>query len=84
MWGAGPAGFAGLLRSMVVYVMQGCACVCAYVCEWQAVSKKESILDLNRYIDQGVRVKFQGGREGGCGGEERALHVHATPQPVHH
>mmetsp|Transcript_47283 Transcript_47283/g.107186 ORF Transcript_47283/g.107186 Transcript_47283/m.107186 type:complete len:102 (+) Transcript_47283:60-365(+) len=27
------------------------------------VSKKESILDLNKYIDQGVRVKFQGGRE---------------------
>eukprot|EP00619_Florenciella_sp_RCC1007_P009898 CAMPEP_0205925520 /NCGR_PEP_ID=MMETSP1325-20131115/18379_1 /ASSEMBLY_ACC=CAM_ASM_000708 /TAXON_ID=236786 /ORGANISM="Florenciella sp., Strain RCC1007" /LENGTH=100 /DNA_ID=CAMNT_0053294063 /DNA_START=128 /DNA_END=430 /DNA_ORIENTATION=+ len=26
-------------------------------------SKKESILDLNKYVDQGVRVKFQGGRE---------------------
>uniref|UniRef100_A0A7S2ST35 Sm domain-containing protein n=1 Tax=Rhizochromulina marina TaxID=1034831 RepID=A0A7S2ST35_9STRA len=28
-----------------------------------AVNRKESILDLGKYIDQGVRVKFQGGRE---------------------
>lgn len=26
-------------------------------------SKKESILDLNKYIDKGVTVKFTGGRE---------------------
>jgi hypothetical protein len=27
-------------------------------------SKKGSILDLNKYIDQPIRVKFSGGREG--------------------
>lgn len=32
----------------------------------QASSKKESILELNKFMDQGVRVKFQGGREGWC------------------
>lgn len=26
--------------------------------------KKESILDLSKYIDKTIRVKFQGGREG--------------------
>jgi U6 snRNA-associated Sm-like protein LSm7 len=26
--------------------------------------KKESIVDLSRFIDKNVRVKFQGGREG--------------------
>ena len=26
-------------------------------------SKKENILDLSKYLDAGVRVKFQGGRE---------------------
>jgi U6 snRNA-associated Sm-like protein LSm7 len=25
--------------------------------------KRENVLDLNKYLDQGVRVKFQGGRE---------------------
>jgi U6 snRNA-associated Sm-like protein LSm7 len=32
----------------------------------QAVEKKkkESILDLQKYLDKAVRVKFQGGREG--------------------
>ena len=25
--------------------------------------KKENILDLNKYIDKGIRVKFNGGRE---------------------
>uniref|UniRef100_A0A7S2XWT1 Sm domain-containing protein n=1 Tax=Fibrocapsa japonica TaxID=94617 RepID=A0A7S2XWT1_9STRA len=25
--------------------------------------KRENVLDLNKYVDQGVRVKFQGGRE---------------------
>jgi hypothetical protein len=28
--------------------------------------KKESILDLSKYIDKTIRVKFQGGREGEC------------------
>lgn len=27
--------------------------------------KKESIFDLSKYIDKPIRVKFQGGREGG-------------------
>ena len=26
--------------------------------------KKESILDLNKYLDKPIRVKFSGGREG--------------------
>ena len=26
-------------------------------------SKKESILDLSKYLEAGIRVKFQGGRE---------------------
>ena len=26
--------------------------------------KKESIVDLSRFIDKRIRVKFQGGREG--------------------
>ena len=25
--------------------------------------KKESILELNKYLDKAIRVKFQGGRE---------------------
>jgi len=29
-----------------------------------AKKKKESIVDLARFIDKPVRVKFQGGREG--------------------
>ena len=28
--------------------------------------KKENILDLNRFIDKEMRVKFSGGREGDC------------------
>ena len=28
------------------------------------MKKKESILDLSKYIDKTIRVKFQGGREG--------------------
>ncbi|KAG5177100.1 Sm-like protein LSm7 [Tribonema minus] len=28
-----------------------------------AERKKENVLDLTKYLDQGVRVKFQGGRE---------------------
>ena len=27
------------------------------------VKKKESILELNKYLDKAIRVKFQGGRE---------------------
>jgi len=30
----------------------------------QAKPKKESILDLSKYIDKAIRVKFSGGREG--------------------
>ena len=26
--------------------------------------KKESILDLTKFVDKGIRVKFNGGREG--------------------
>ena len=33
----------------------------------QGKSKKGSILDLNKYMDQPIRVKFSGGREGSCG-----------------
>ncbi|KAJ9505020.1 hypothetical protein QJQ45_025604, partial [Haematococcus lacustris] len=29
-------------------------------------SKKESALDLSKFIDKGVRVKLAGGREGQC------------------
>lgn len=28
-----------------------------------ADKKKDNVLDLTKYLDQGVRVKFQGGRE---------------------
>ena len=28
--------------------------------------KKENILDLTKYMDKQVNVKFNGGREGGC------------------
>ena len=38
------------------------------------MSKKESALDLAKFIDKGVRVKLAGGREGVWGGccERRA------------
>lgn len=29
--------------------------------------KKESAVDLAKFVDKGVRVKLAGGREGGCG-----------------
>jgi len=28
--------------------------------------KKETVLDLGKFIDKGVRVKLSGGREGAC------------------
>lgn len=31
-----------------------------------AERKKENILDLNKYMDKAVTVKFNGGREGMC------------------
>lgn len=31
----------------------------------QEKPKKENILDLNKYMDKEVQVKFNGGREGG-------------------
>lgn len=31
------------------------------------MSKKESAVDLAKFIDKGVRVKLAGGREGGIG-----------------
>lgn len=30
----------------------------------QQASKKDTVLDLNKYLDKAVRVRFQGGREG--------------------
>ena len=30
--------------------------------------KKENILDLAKYMDKGINVKFSGGREGECSG----------------
>ena len=34
---------------------------------WQAEDKKKSaVLDLGKHVDQRVRVKFTGGREGAC------------------
>ncbi len=27
-------------------------------------TKKDTVLDLNKYLDKAVRVRFQGGREG--------------------
>ncbi|XP_058138111.1 U6 snRNA-associated Sm-like protein LSm7 isoform X1 [Dasypus novemcinctus] len=35
--------------------------------------KKESILDLSKYIDKTIRVKFQGGREGPAWSASREL-----------
>jgi U6 snRNA-associated Sm-like protein LSm7 len=32
----------------------------------QEKPKKENILDLNKYMDKEVQVKFNGGREGMC------------------
>jgi len=31
---------------------------------WQAGEKKSAVLDLSKHVDQRVRVKFTGGREG--------------------
>ena len=33
----------------------------------QEKKKRESILNLQQYVDKSVRVKFMGGREGECG-----------------
>ncbi len=46
-------------------------------------TKKDTVLDLNKYLDKAVRVRFQGGREGKR--EKRLLRVHAFthPQPLH-
>ena len=37
--------------------------------DWAEKKKKETILDLSKYLDKPIRVKFSGGREGkvGCG-----------------
>ena len=29
--------------------------------------KREAILDLSKYVNEKIRVKFTGGREGACG-----------------
>lgn len=42
--------------------------------------KKESILDLSKYIDKTIRVKFQGGREGE-GGRLRGAGGGRSPGP---
>ncbi|XP_040983597.1 U6 snRNA-associated Sm-like protein LSm7 isoform X3 [Aquila chrysaetos chrysaetos] len=40
--------------------------------------KKESILDLSKYIDKTIRVKFQGGREALLEGGNRAGELNLT------
>ncbi|KAH0505687.1 U6 snRNA-associated Sm-like protein LSm7 [Microtus ochrogaster] len=47
--------------------------------------KKESILDLSKYIDKAIRVKFQGGREArgilkGFDRGYRAAEAHGVPR----
>ena len=37
-----------------------------YVWMCQAGDKKSAVLDLSKHVDQRVRVKFTGGREGQC------------------
>lgn len=39
--------------------------------------KKESIVDLSRFIDKKIRVKFQGGREGMSSRSPSFLYLHA-------
>lgn len=38
--------------------------MCSAFLQDKEKKKKESILDLSKYIDKTIRVKFQGGREG--------------------
>lgn len=40
----------------------------AHGSQQQEKPKKENILDLAKYIDKEICVKFNGGREGGCCG----------------
>ena len=43
-----------------------------------AGGKKETVLDLGKYIGKGVRVKLSGGREGALAPFPRLLAPHAT------
>lgn len=40
--------------------------------------KKESIVDLGKYLDKPIRVKFQGGREGKCYGRNCKLTINVN------
>lgn len=40
--------------------------------------KKENILDLAKYMDKQINVKFSGGREGTKNGSARLNHNHLT------
>lgn len=35
--------------------------------------KKENILDLSKYLEKGITVKFSGGREGMCSSQKRVV-----------
>lgn len=46
-----------------------CVVNCVHLSRWPSAdvtqaAKKETILDLEKFMDKGVRVKFNGGREG--------------------
>lgn len=41
--------------------------LCSYsdlFCNWQSKSDRDMVVDMGKYVDMRIRVRFQGGREG--------------------